>query len=287
MEFNAKKIFVNPFTISIVAAILLLFIIYKATFSWLDSYTNHGQEIVVPDLAGMSTDDAALLLSKQSLKISVVDSIYVKGKALGCIVEQTPLAGEKIKADRTVYLIVNSSSVRKVTMPDIREYSLRQAESMLQSIGLKVDSIVYIPSEFKDLVQYVKQKNMPVEVGARIPEGSAVTLFVGKGLNNELCEVPSFRKLTLERATNMAHSSFLNIGRVIYNEQPIDEDDKAQYIVYKQEPVTESKVSMGSSVNLYMTKDLSLLETPEEIYYNAEDPGESKVDAKAEEDLFK
>ncbi len=284
MAFSAKKLFINPFTISIVAAILLLFIIYKASFSWLDSYTNHGQEMVVPDLSGMSTAEATLLLQKQSLKTSVVDSIFVKGKPLGSIVEQTPAAGQKIKADRTVYLIVNSSSVRKVTMPDVHEFSLRQAEAMLRSVGLKVDSIVYVTSEFKDLVQYVKQKNMPVEAGARIPEGSGVVLFVGRGLNNELCEVPSFRRLTLERATNMAHTSFLNIGTVIYNEQPIDDDEKAQFIVYKQEPATESKVSMGSAIKLYMTKDPSLLETPEEIYYNDENPSEAKTD---EEDLFK
>lgn len=284
MAFDAKKIFINPYTISIVAAILLLFIIYKATFSWLDSYTRHGEEIVVPDLSGMTTAEATLLLQKQSLKAEVVDSIYTKNKPLGAIVEQTPAAGQKIKEERTIYLIVNSSSVRKVTMPDVREFSLRQAEAMLRSVGLKVDSIVYVTSEFKDLVQYVKQKNMPVEAGTKIPEGSGVVLYVGRGLNNELCEVPSFRKLTLERATNMAHSSFLNIGRVIYNEQPIDEDEKAQYIVYKQEPVTESKVSMGSSINLYMTKDPSMLETPEEIYFNAEDPSDSKVE---EEDPFK
>ncbi len=284
MKIDAKKIFINPYTISIVAALLLVVIIYKAVFSWLDSYTNHGQEFPVPDLSGMTTDEAALLLSKQSLKVSVVDSIYMKGKTLGSIVEQTPKAGEKIKAGRTIYLIVNSSTVRKVTVPDVREYSLRQAESMLRSVGIKVDSIVYVTSEFKDLVQYVKQKNMPLEVGARIPEGSAVTLFVGRGLNNELCEVPSFRKLTLERATNMAHTSFLNIGTVIYNEQPIDEDEKAQYVVYKQEPMTEAKVSMGSAIKLYMTKDLSLLETPEEIYYNEENPSEAKTE---EEELFK
>lgn len=284
MKIDAKKIFINPYTISIVAALLLVVIIYKSVFSWLDSYTNHGQEFPVPDLSGMTTDEAALLLSKQSLKASVVDSIYVKGKTLGSIVEQTPKAGDKIKAGRTIYLIVNSSTVRKVTVPDVREYSLRQAESMLRSVGIKVDSIVYVTSEFKDLVQYVKQKDMPLEVGARIPEGSAVTLFVGRGLNNELCEVPSFRKLTLERATNMAHTSFLNIGTVIYNEQPIDEDEKAQYVVYKQEPVTEAKVSMGSAIKLYMTKDLSLLETPEEIYYNEENPSEAKTE---EEELFK
>lgn len=284
MKFDAKKIFINPYTISFVAAILLLFIIYKATFAWLNSYTNHGQELIVPDLVNMMPDKASELLEKQALKYEVIDSIYVKDKPLGAIAKQTPEAGAKIKEGRTIYLTVNSSTVRKVPMPDIREYSLRQAESMLHSVGLKVDSIVYVTSEFKDLVQSVKQKNMPIEVGMRIPEGSAVTLFVGRGLNNELCEVPSFRKLTLERATNMAHTSFLNIGKVIYNEEPIDDDEKAQYIVFKQEPVTASKVSMGSAVKLYMTKDLSLLETVEEIYYNDENPSEAKTE---EEDLFK
>lgn len=284
MKFDAKKIFINPYTISFVAAILLLFIIYKATFAWLNSYTNHGQELIVPDLVNMMPDKASELLEKQALKYEVIDSIYVKDKPLGAIAKQTPEAGAKIKEGRTIYLTVNSSTVRKVPMPDIREYSLRQAESMLHSVGLKVDSIVYVTSEFKDLVQSVKQKNMPIEVGMRIPEGSAVTLFVGRGLNNELCEVPSFRKLTLERATNMAHTSFLNIGKVIYNEDPIDEDEKAQYIVFKQEPVTASKVSMGSAIKLYMTKDLSLLETVEEIYYNDENPSEAKTE---EEDLFK
>ncbi|MCQ2225581.1 MAG: PASTA domain-containing protein [Paludibacteraceae bacterium] len=284
MKFDAKKIFINPYTISFVAAILLLFIIYKATFAWLNSYTNHGQELIVPDLVNMMPDKASELLEKQALKYEVIDSIYVKDKPLGAIAKQTPEAGAKIKEGRTIYLTVNSSTVRKVPMPDIREYSLRQAESMLHSVGLKVDSIVYVTSEFKDLVQSVKQKNMPIEVGMRIPEGSAVTLFVGRGLNNELCEVPSFRKLTLERATNMAHTSFLNIGKVIYNEEPIDDDEKAQYIVFKQEPVTASKVSMGSAIKLYMTKDLSLLETVEEIYYNDENPSEAKTE---EEDLFK
>ena len=114
MKFDAKKIFVNPYTISVVAALLILFALYKCTFSWLDSYTNHGQEIVVPDLSGMTPLEASQILAKQSLKYEVVDSVFMKGKSLGAIVEQTPQPGEKIKADRTVYLIVNSSSINQI-----------------------------------------------------------------------------------------------------------------------------------------------------------------------------
>lgn len=103
MKISAKKIFINPYTISIVAALLILFVIYKCTFSWLKSYTNHDQEIVVPDLSGMTTLEASQILQKQSLKLDVVDSVFMKGKALGAIVEQTPKPGEKIR--RTVRYI--------------------------------------------------------------------------------------------------------------------------------------------------------------------------------------
>lgn len=284
MKIDVKKIFINPYTISVVAALLILFVLYKCTFSWLNSYTNHGQEIVVPELSGMTPLEAKQLLAKQSLKCEVIDSVFMKGKSLGTIVEQTPNPGDKIKADRTVYLIVNSSSIRKVILPDVHEFSLRQAEAMINSVGLKVDSVVYVPNEYKDLVQYVKQNKLEVQPGTRIPEGSSVTLYVGRGLANETLEVVSFRKLNEEQALLKAHSAFLNIGKVVYDVQPKDDADKAQYFVYKQVPATGSSVNVGGSVDIYLSKDPSVLESPEVIYYNSEDPGDSGVET---DNLFK
>lgn len=284
MKFDAKKIFVNPYTISVVAALLILFALYKCTFSWLDSYTNHGQEIVVPDLSGMTPLEASQILAKQSLKYEVVDSVFMKGKSLGAIVEQTPQPGEKIKADRTVYLIVNSSSIRKVMLPDVHEFSLRQAESMINSVGLKVDSVVYIPNEYKDLVQYVKQNKLELQPGSRIPDGSSVTLYVGRGLSNETLEVVSFRKLNEEQAIQKAHTAFLNIGKVIYDEKPKDDAEKALFFVYKQVPATGTSINVGGSVDLYLSKDPSVLESPEVIYYNPNEPDDTSADT---DDIFK
>lgn len=284
MKIDVKKIFINAYTISVVAALLILFVLYKCTFSWLNSYTNHGQEIVVPDLSGMTPLEAKQLLAKQTLKCEVIDSVFMKGKSLGAIVEQTPNPGEKIKADRTVYLIVNSSSIRKVILPDVHEFSLRQAEAMINSVGLKVDSVVYVPNEYKDLVQYVKQNKLEVQPGTRIPEGSSVTLYVGRGLANETLEVVSFRKLNEEQALLKAHSAFLNIGKVIYDVQPKDDADKAQYFVYKQVPATGSSVNVGGSVDIYLSKDPSVLESPEVIYFNPEDPSDSGAET---DNLFK
>lgn len=284
MKFNAKKIFINPYTISVVAVIVIIVALYNITFSWLESYTNHNKELVVPDLNGMTTIEASQILETQSLKCEVVDSVFMKGKALGAIVEQTPKAGEKIKADRTIYLIVNSSAIRKVMLPDVHEFSLRQAESMINSVGLKVDSVVYIPNEYKDLVQYVKQNRLEVKAGTRIPEGSSVTLYVGKGLSNETLEVVSFRKLNEEQAIQKAHTAYLNIGKIIYDEQPKDEAEKALFFVYKQQPTTGTSINVGGTIDLYLSKDPSVLETPEEIYYA---PEESEGTNDESDNLFK
>lgn len=267
MAFSAKKIFINPYTISIVLVILITFGLLWGALSYLDTYTNHGQEIEVPDLSDMTVEEATTLLGQSHLKCAVVDSVFMKGKKLGVIVEQTPAAHSKVKENRTIYLITNSSSIRKVILPDVKENSLRQAEAMINSVGLKVDSVEYKPSQFKDLVLGIKYSGKSIEPGSRIPEGSGVILLVGCGNNSEETTVPSFRALNLTQAMSKAHSVFMNIGEIHYDVEPKDEKDKDKYFVYKQKPITGTVVEFGSTVNLYFSKDPTSLEDFEEIYH--------------------
>jgi beta-lactam-binding protein with PASTA domain len=89
-------------------------------------------------------------------------------------------------------------------------------------------------------------------------------LLVGRGLSNETTTVMSLRGLTLEQAIAKAHSFSLDIGATLYDVPPKSESEKALYFVYRQEPIAGSKVSLGQSINLFLTKDKTLLDTPEE-----------------------
>ena len=42
-----------------------------------------------------------------------------------------------------------------------------------------------------------------------------------------------------------------------------------KYFVYKQEPITGSKVRVGTAVNIYLTKDPNKLEVPEEVFVDS------------------
>jgi beta-lactam-binding protein with PASTA domain len=260
-----KKILSNPILLSIIAAMIIVVVLFLGSLRWLDSYTNHGEEIIVPDMEGLEESEAANILAAKKLRYEITDSLYVRNKKPGVIVEQNPKAGSKVKEERKIYVILNARSPRKVTLLDLRDESVRQAEARLTSIGLKVENYEYVPSEYKDLVQDVKYNGNVVPPGTKIPDGASVTLMVGIGLSDEETNVVSFRGLTLEQAIQKAHAAYLNIGATRYDVAPANNADKALYIVYKQEPITNSAVSLGQSINLFLSKDKKLLETPEEI----------------------
>lgn len=185
---SLKEVFKFLFT-NIVTRNILLLLAVTATLIfgvlyWLDSYTLHNQAIIVPDVRGMQEEVAEPLLSKSKLRYQIIDSVYSKTVAPGAIVEQIPTPASKVKQDRIVFLTVNAKTSQTVELPDLLEVSQRQAIASLRSLGFQVDSVQYVPYEYKDLVVDILYKGMPVSSGTRLPYGVSLWLQVGDG--NEL-----------------------------------------------------------------------------------------------------
>ena len=71
------------FWLNLIAMVVVIVAAAWGTLQWLDSYTRHGEAVVVPDVKGMNLRIAENELDKQSLKSIVIDSSYVKGIAPG------------------------------------------------------------------------------------------------------------------------------------------------------------------------------------------------------------
>jgi len=225
------------------------------TLFCVDFYTHHGEAEVVPDLRGSTVEEAQVILASKGLRVQVIDSVYVRGKKLGTIIEQNPSPNSNIKTNRPIYVKINSRFVRQVTLPELSDVSYRQADAMLQSIGLSVGSVEYAPSEYKDLVIQVKFHGGAVLPGTRIPEGSAVVLVVGSGEGNAEVQVPAIKGMSLEDATQAITTASFVVGAVEYDTTP--SGDEAEYIIYRQRPAAGSSLSAGSKINLYLSKDKS------------------------------
>lgn len=173
----AVKILVNLLLMACVAIGLL----WVGTL-WLDSWTDHGNYATVPEVKGMPYEKALSLLEEQGFEVELSDSVYDNSTKPGMVVDQNPKVGTKVKNGRLIYLTVNALATRSVTIPNLTDTSLRQAQSILAGLGLKNITVEEVPSEFKNLVIAVKRDGRRLTAGAHVPVTSHIVIEVGAGL---------------------------------------------------------------------------------------------------------
>ncbi|MBQ4291681.1 MAG: PASTA domain-containing protein [Muribaculaceae bacterium] len=189
-----------------ILANLVLIIATGILFMWLalifvDYWTDHGVYKVVPNVVGMSYDDAVRTLESEGLNYEISDSVYTANVAPGHVVEQSPRSDSKVKNRRTVYLVVKAFSTKMETLPSLVDMSVRQAESSLEGLGFTKVKVETVPSEYKDLVLAVRVNGKLASAGARVPVTSVITLEVGEGLEeidlDDSLETDSIEKIDL------------------------------------------------------------------------------------------
>ena len=240
---------------NIVFAIIVGAVILLGLLFWLRGYTQHGVEVDVVDVRGLVVEEAEPLLAAQGLQLEVIDSTYSDKVPFGTIVEQDPKPDSHAKHGRLVYVTINATTKRQLTMPNLQDMSYRQAETTLRGMGLRVDTIYdYEPSAFRDLVLDVKANGVSIQPGEKIPVGTKVRLVVGYGRGTEMMEVPSVIGLTLQEARTLLLSHRLTVGAVTYDEA--QEEGVTQYIYY-QSPAAGEALLEGETVALRLSADMS------------------------------
>jgi len=177
IRFLFSKKFLKHLLISFGITAFLLWI----TFYSLSWYTKHSDYIVVPDFRGQLITDVTQGDRFSDFKFAVNDSIFDPDKQKGAILSQDPFPGSRVKHNRMVYLTIVSIIPEKTAMPDLKDLSLRQAESMLESSGLKLGRLIFIKSFDEDAVQDQLFRNKVIAPGTSIDKGSVIDLQVGMG----------------------------------------------------------------------------------------------------------
>ncbi len=178
LNFLKSRTFFIQIGLALVAIVLLTFVVLR----WLDSSTNHGEFVEVPDFSKMSVMDMRKAVENASLRYEVLDSANFNPEyPRFSIIDQDPIAGSKVKEDRKIYFTVNPSGYKKVTLPNVIQVTQRNAASMLRAVGLDVQRVTYIDQIGKDMVYYIKFKGKQVSPGEKLPKTSKVELVCGNG----------------------------------------------------------------------------------------------------------
>lgn len=217
-------------------------------------YTKHGQSETVPALRGLSIEEAVNMIERHNLDYEIIDSVFVRDKKLGSIIEQNPAPNTIVKPGRSIYLIINSKAIRQIPLPDLRDLSLRQAEAMVKSLGIRVANIQYAPSEYKDLILDAKYNGQSLSPGAKIPEGGAIVLVAGSGVGQlAVGVVPNLVGLDINTASNLISATSLILGGVIYDVSP--SGNEQEYKIFRQSPVVGDSIAPGTIIDIWLSKD--------------------------------
>ena len=255
---------VGKIVLNLLIVLAIVLVVFIALIFWLRHYTEHGIEITVPDITGLYTEEAAITLAAQGLQLCIIDSTYSQKTPLGTLLEQNPKAGSLVKHGRTIYAIQNARFRRPVIMPELRDLSLRQAQSTIKVLGLEVGEIIYEPSTYKDLILDVRADDTPIAAGTQIAEGTIINLHVGKGSGTMQVTVPSIVGKSLTDARSWLIGNSLSIGRIEYDVEPTEETMN-QYIVYSQNPQSGIEVVEGTAVHIKLSTDIEKTVTADNI----------------------
>ena len=262
LRFIISRVFLKHLAIALGIAIL----VFASVFLTLRIFTRHGQALSVPDLTGLSISETDSILTERELRYQIVDSVYNSLVERGSIIDQNPSPEFKVKENRTIFLTINAFNPEIIKMPNVVGVSLRQATAIIQTVGLQIGRLTYVPDIAVNNVLQQKFNGAVIEEGDSIIKGSEVDLILGRGLSNEKTAAPELIGILFESAKNRIISRYLNLGAVIYDGSFEDAEDSSSAFVWKQKPTfnEETLVNLGSTVDIWLTVDSTKLPLPEE-----------------------
>jgi eukaryotic-like serine/threonine-protein kinase len=230
-----------------IAGIIILFSL-KIITKW-------GKSSVIPNVVNLNFEKAIDKIEDANLSYEIKDTVYRKELAEGTIIEVQPAAGLEIKEGRTVYLVVSSKRPPMIEMPNlVGRSSLRFATIELESRGLVLGNLSYVPSAEKDAVLSQKIGSTEIKAGTMLPKGTTINLTLGDGLTGIAITPPFLIGKT--RAEVESIIAGMGITANYYYDKNLT--DSASAIVYNQYPsaVQDEKINLGEPMDVFFGKSI-------------------------------
>ncbi|MEU8696728.1 Stk1 family PASTA domain-containing Ser/Thr kinase [Streptomyces sp. NPDC048680] len=128
-----------------------------------------GSPVDVPDVTGLSVEDATDALDEEGLKAKVLPGRVNSSEEAGDIAEQSPAEGREAAEGDTVTLTV-SKGPQMIDVPDVTGKDVADARSELEDAGFEVE----VDRPFLGISDTVASQS--VDGGDRAPEGSTITI---------------------------------------------------------------------------------------------------------------
>ena len=238
--------------LTIVVAIIIVFIlvfaigkaagIFKGGFGIDTVDTDEKAKVKVPNVVGMTEDEAKKTLNKKGLGFKVVAREESKKYEEGTVSKQKTEAGKRVAKNTTIQVVVSSGLIGdEITVPDVSNMSESEAQKALEDAGFEK-----ITSDFaySDSVAEGDVIGTTPTANAKATKDTEIVMKVSKG--SEKKTVPNVVGQQDGDAQNAITAAGLTVGTVTY--EYYDDVPKGQ--VVSQTVAGGKKVAPGTSVGL-------------------------------------
>lgn len=228
------------------ALVLFCVIAGLSAFFTLSFMIKSGDTVVVPELEGKNAIAALEMLTDLGLNTKVMDLEYSDEISRNHIMQQNPAAGEKIKKNRDVSVVI-SKGARTITLPDLRGLQADRAEIILEDNGLDAGNITraYSSRVAKDAV--IAQTPA---AGKTIQRATPVNLLVSIGARPGAFKMPDLQGVFLDEAMLAIEKHQMQLADVKY----LHDSAKPENTVLGHAPPAGYRVAEGSKVRLMVNR---------------------------------
>jgi serine/threonine-protein kinase len=201
-----------------------------------------GAQKDLPDVSGVTLDEARLVLEAEGFKVGKVEHINSDSVAEGLVVRQDPAGKTKQKEGTTVNLWV-SAGVEQVEVPDLSNKTADEAKALLERAGLRYEAGT---AEHSDSVAEGRVARQDPAAGTKVAKNSKVVYILSAG--EEGTTVPD----VVGSLEGSAQSTLSNAGFSVAVDY-VNSSDVERGKVISQQPEAGTKAKSGSSVSIVVS----------------------------------
>jgi len=252
-EFITKR----PLWMNLLAGFILMVLLLFLLSISLGPLTRHGQNKTVPNVVGKSFEQANKILDDAGFDVAVSDSIYSDTIPRGSVLRQVPEGNSIVKKSRTVYLTINRTVPPLVEMPNLIDFSFRNAELSLKNMGLRVGDTSYKEDFARNTVREQHYHNGDIiPPGTKIRQGTSIDLVLANGGGTVTFTVPNLVGMSFADAKKFLESNGLSFSAVIPDPNVVD---TLAAFIYRQDPPRVGEdgkritIKSGQTMNVWLS----------------------------------
>ncbi|MCL1918172.1 MAG: Stk1 family PASTA domain-containing Ser/Thr kinase [Peptococcaceae bacterium] len=236
---------ISPWLIILPTAAILSIVVFAVVFvNWM-----YATNVKVPDLTGLTSEQAQVELEKKKLKMQIIEEWSTEVEK-GYVISQDPKAGEDSKQERTIKVTVSKGDQDKedvAEIPNLKGLTVSEAYTSLEKQGFSKKNVT-IEEKPDDRVEKDQIISQDPVAGTTHPRSGKITLAVSTGPN---LVMKDYRGQDPNVVENELRGQGYNVSRRIY---PYASPDYSVNTIAATFPEVGQTLTPGMTIILYISQ---------------------------------